>query len=79
VHHYACRKDDHDAFSLLAICRFTSAELLPSGAKTRRGTSLLRLLHDRSLLLVAEATAVRSPVHRVKRYLGRAQLAALLN
>jgi hypothetical protein len=45
------------------------------------GTRLLRLLHDRSLLLVAEATAVRPPVpaSSVKRYLTRAQLAALLN
>jgi hypothetical protein len=36
VHPHACRNDDHDAFSLLASCRFTSAGLLSAGAKTRR-------------------------------------------
>ena len=30
------------------------------------GTSLLRFLHDRSLLLVADATALRSAVHRLR-------------
>jgi hypothetical protein len=35
MHVHACPDDDHDAF-LLASCRFTSAGLLPSGAKTRR-------------------------------------------
>src|SRR5690349_2120508 len=39
VHLHACRNDDHDAFSLLASCRFTSAGLLPAGAKTRRPSS----------------------------------------
>lgn len=31
------------------------------------GAGLLRLLHDRPLLLVAEAAPVRSPIHRVRR------------
>jgi hypothetical protein len=39
MHFYACRNDNHDAFSLLASCRFTSAGLLPAGAKTRRPSS----------------------------------------
>ncbi|MET4204733.1 hypothetical protein ABIB95_008781 [Bradyrhizobium sp. LA2.1] len=39
VHLHACRNDDHNAFSFSASCRFTSAGLLPAGAKTRRPSS----------------------------------------
>src|ERR1700730_11891171 len=39
MHLHACRKDDHDAFSLLANGRFTVAGSLPAGAKTRRPSS----------------------------------------